>query len=173
MPEEDRMMFAGVITLAAGEPHFLAHALGLDNRQLSTLLDRYFPQVYLDNLQFLSAHATSLAPEINPDIRAILRSHLPIGPDGAPLQPAAWLADILTARAAHPGHLWVAMGFFERPQLTDAIRRHLPTLAEANNQGMRWKRYLFKHACEMNGGTMCKSPNCGDCSDYTLCFDTE
>jgi len=50
------------------------------------------------------------------------------------------------------------------------IRRHLPTLAAANNKGMRWKRYLFKQVCEMNGGMMCKSPNCGDCSDYTLCF---
>ncbi len=173
MTEEDRRLFAGVITLAAGEPHFLAHALGLDNRQLTALLHRYFPQIFVDNILFLSSHATTLAPETNSDIRAILHSHVPISPEGTPLQTASWLADILAARAAHPGHLWVAMGLFERPELTAAIMRHLPTLASANHQKMRWKRYLFKQACEMNGGVMCKSPNCGDCSDYAICFETE
>ncbi|NIQ97203.1 MAG: hypothetical protein GWN87_25790, partial [Desulfuromonadales bacterium] len=77
MPEEDRRLFAGVITLAAGEPHFLAPALGLDNRQLTTILQRYFPQIYLDNILFLSSHATTLVPEINSDVRNILRSHVP------------------------------------------------------------------------------------------------
>ncbi len=170
LPEEDRRLFAGAIALAAGEPHVLTHALGLDKAQLSRLLDRHFPQVCLDNLLFLSAHATSLPPESNGDVRRILRSHVPLRADGAPLEEAAWLAEILAARAAFPGHLWVAMGLFERPELTAAIRRHLPTLAAANNENMRWKRYLFKRACEMNGGVMCKSPNCADCSDYSFCF---
>jgi nitrogen fixation protein NifQ len=62
------------------------------------------------------------------------------------------------------------MGLFERPQLSAAIRRHLPALAEANHRNMRWKRFLFKQVCELNGGILCKSPNCGDCCDYALCF---
>jgi nitrogen fixation protein NifQ len=43
-------------------------------------------------------------------------------------------------------------------------------LAAANSQNMRWKRYLFKQVCELGGGMMCKSPNCGECSDYSICF---
>ena len=35
------------------------------------------------------------------------------GDDPAP----GWLAQAIAARAAHPGHLWVAMGLFERPEL--------------------------------------------------------
>jgi nitrogen fixation protein NifQ len=81
-----------------------------------------------------------------------------------------WLAHILAARAALPGHLWIAMGLFERPQLTAAIRRYLPSLAVANHQNMRWKRYLYKQVCERNGVVICKAPNCGVCSDYALCF---
>jgi len=173
MPEEDRRMFAGVIALGAAEPLFLIHALGLEKRELVKLLSVYFPLVNVDNLLLLSSHATQLAPEVNSDVRSIIRSHLPTEAEGVTLQTSAWLADILTARAAHPGHLWVAMGFFERPELTAVIRRHLPTLAEANSQNMRWKRYLFKQACDLNGGVMCKSPSCGDCSDYDLCFAPE
>ncbi len=38
---------------------------------------------------------------------------------------------------------------------------------------MRWKRFFFKTVCDLNGGLMCKSPNCGVCSDYALCFAPE
>jgi len=172
-PHEDRRLFAGVITLAAAEPYDLTRALGLDRAQLTRLLDYFFPTVFLDNLLYLSAHATALTPEVNGDVQAILRSHVPADANGRPLETSSWLAAILAARAAHPGHLWVAMGLFERPELTAAIRRHLPTLAEANSQNMRWKRYFFKTVCDLNGGTMCKSPNCGACSDYALCFAPE
>ena len=65
------------------------------------------------------------------------------------------------------------MGLFERPQLSAAIGRHLPSLRVANQQGMRWKRFFFKQLCEMGGGVMCKSPVCGDCSDYAICFAPE
>ena len=45
--------------------------------------------------------------------------------------------------------------------------------AEANNQNMRWKRFLYKQVCDRNGGMLCKSPTCGDCSDYAFCFAPE
>ena len=43
----------------------------------------------------------------------------------------------------------------------------------ANHQGMRWKRYLFKELCNRKGGLLCKSPNCGVCSDYAFCFGAD
>ena len=62
------------------------------------------------------------------------------------------------------------MGLFKRPQLSAAIRRHLPSVFAANNQNMRWKRFFFKQVCDLHGGTLCRTPNCGECSDYALCF---
>ncbi len=168
--EEDRRLFAGVIALGAAEPCFLTKAIGLENQELDELLSKYFPAICRGNLLYLSAHATTLPPEINRDVRKILQNHIPLNSTGETNETSRWLANILAARAAQPGHLWIAMGLFERPELTAAIKRHLPSLAKANNQGMRWKRYLFKQACEMNGGVLCKSPSCGDCSDYALCF---
>ncbi|MDT8421937.1 MAG: nitrogen fixation protein NifQ [Desulfuromonadales bacterium] len=167
----DRQMFAGILTVAVQEPWPLSEALGLDEDSLLSLIDLYFPGFDLSRLTGTTSEKKGNAPELYQEILLILLSHVPSDATGGMNQPAEWLARVIAARAAQPGHLWVAMGFFERPQLTTAIRRHLPTLARANNQGMRWKRYLFKQVCEMNGGVMCKSPNCGDCSDYALCFD--
>jgi len=104
---------------------------------------------------------------------SLLYSHVPAGLGFNALIVSCCLARILATRAAFPGHLWVAMGLTERSQLTAAIRRHLPSLAKANSQNMRWKRYLYKQVCDLNGGTMCKAPNCGVCSDYSLCFAAE
>lgn len=168
----DRKMFAGLLTIASHEPCPLNQALGLTPHELTAILTTYFPTF---DQSVLAEHAakTATAPAINPDILKILLSHVPCDATGGMLRTSEWLAQIIAARSAHPGHLWLAMGFLERPELTAAIRRHLPTLAAANSNGMRWKRYLFKQVCDLNGGVMCKSPNCGDCSDYALCFAPE
>jgi len=164
---EDRHLFACLLAVAASERTAIHQALGLSKQELANLVKHFFP---LSGWESLEEKGAVSAPEINPDIRRLLRCHVSTSPKP---QLASWLADILAARAAHPGHLWVAMGLFERPQLSAAIGRLLPTLLAANDKGMRWKRYLFKQVCDLNGGTMCKSPVCGDCSDYALCFAPE
>ena len=166
---EDRHLFACALSLAAREPYAPALALGLKQGEIPALLTLYFPGAQERYWAFNTPASEEQPPEINPDLRSLLFSH--VQQDGGLKEiSSTWLAQILAARAAHPGHLWVAMGLFERPELTAAIRRHLPTLAQANHQGMRWKRFLFKQICEMNGGILCKSPTCGACSDYPLCF---
>jgi nitrogen fixation protein NifQ len=172
---EDRQLFACAIAAARqehGDTRQLATILGLTEENLAELLATIFPEFRVADLP---PQSSSIPPatEFNPEILAILLSHVPTDVTGGRNQAAEWLARILAARAAQPGHLWLAMGLFERPELTAAIRRHLPTLAAANQQGMRWKRYLFKQVCEKNGGVLCKNPNCGDCSDYSLCFAPE
>lgn len=164
---EDRHLFACLLAVAAQESG-QASALGLSEEELAKLLQSLFPAAALP-----SAASSATPPELNPEVLELLLSHVPPDHQGHPQPAALWLAKALAARAAHPGHLWVAMGLFQRPQLTAAIRRHLPTLAAANHQGMRWKRYLFKEICNRNGGLLCKSPNCGVCSDYALCFAPE
>lgn len=171
--EEERHLFACLLAVAAGEPYETAAALGMTRGDISELLATYFPRIDLKDLENESRSAQGAPPEQNGEVLAILLSHVPKDKDGHEVRTSAWLARTLAARAAHPGHLWTAMGLFERPELTAAIHRHLPSLAAANSQGMRWKRYLFKQVCDLGGGVMCKSPNCGVCSDYALCFESE
>jgi len=173
VPREDRHLFACLLAVAAQEPHELSAALGLEPDEIPAILSTYFPGVRESDLARHSVTAAGPPPEPNPEVLAILLGHVPQGAADRQMQAARWLARIIAARAAHPGHLWVAMGFFERPELSAAIRRHLPTLAAANDKGMRWKRYLFKQVCDLHGAVLCKSPNCGVCSDYALCFAPE
>jgi len=167
---EDRLMFAGLLTLATQENTTFAATLGLQPADIDKIFAIYFPGFDPDQMRKTIPKKNSQQPEINQDVLNILLAHVSRDQTGKLAHISELLAKIIAARASQSGHLWVAMGFLERPQLTAAIRRHLPTLALANDKGMRWKRFLFRQACKINGGLMCKSPNCGDCSDYNFCF---
>lgn len=166
IPEEDRQLFACLLTVASREPYPTAGALGLTSAELTNLKRTVFPQWVPPATEGMSIDTEPL-PEINSEVRLWLLSHVPAD-ETPPI--SRWLAQILAARAAHPGHLWIAMGLFKRPQLSSAIRRHLPFVFAANNKNMRWKRFFFKQICDLHGGTLCSTPNCGECSDYALCF---
>jgi len=142
----------------------------LGQNDLNSLLMLFFPGQPRDLLAHCLSSPTQPLEKYNSEVLSILLSHVRKDNDLNQAFISRCLARIIATRTALPGHLWVAMGLTERPQLTAAIRRHLPTLAEANNQNMRWKRYLYKQVCDLNGGVMCKAPNCGVCSDYHLCF---
>lgn len=167
---EDRQLFACLLAVADSEPCPLNLALGLAEKRLDALIHAVFPRLDGQKLFADPGSKRSVPPAINPEVLTLLLSHVPATGSEWQQQAAAVLARIIAARAAHPGHLWTAMGLFERPQLSAAIGRHLPSLAAANNRNMRWKRYLFKQVCDRNGGVMCKVPNCGVCSDYSYCF---
>jgi nitrogen fixation protein NifQ len=172
-PPDDRHLFACLLAAAAGEPYDTATALGLGREELTDLLHLYFPGALASNLEALSAPAGADCPQADADLLNLLLAHLPDDADGWTPAPALWLARILAARASRPGHLWLAMGLFARPELSKAISRHLPALAAANGKSMRWKRFLFKRLCEQHGGTLCRTPDCGRCGDYALCFGGE
>jgi len=166
---EERHLFACLLAVSSDEPWSTEAALGLKAADLAAaILERFFPGTSWPPRQ--PTHTAAAPPAGNPEIRALLRRYADDSPDP---QLATWFADIVVARAAHPGHLWAAMGLFERADLSSAISRLLPSLKRANNKGMRWKRFLFKQICDLNGNSLCKSPNCGDCSDYALCFAPE
>ena len=165
---KDRHLFACLLTVASSEAVATHAALGLSKPELGNLVRYFFP---LSGWQARELSDQDIQPpEVTLEVRDLLRQHIAGSPDP---QLASWLADILAARAAHSGHLWVAMGLFQRPELSAAIGRILPSLLSANDKQMRWKRYLFKQVCDQNGGTLCKSPSCSDCSEYLLCFASE
>ena len=167
---EDRHLVACLASVAAQESYRLADMVGLQETEFETLLTYCFPGISLELLVQLAASDQGSRPPCNKDVLAILLRHVPRVADVNQRMMSVCLAHVLAARSSLPGHLWVAMGLTVRAQLSAAIRRHLPSLAAANDQNMRWKRYLYKQVCDLNGGVMCKAPNCGVCSDYNLCF---
>jgi nitrogen fixation protein NifQ len=173
VPDEDRHLFACLLAVAAREPCDTAAALGLEDEDLAFLLKTYFPQADPSVIPSRAASGEEPPPERNSEVLAILLRHIPTNLDRQSLPVTVRFAYILATRATLPGHLWVAMGLFERSELSAAIRRHLPSLAAMNNRNMRWKKFLYRQVCDRNGGVMCKAPNCGVCSDYALCFAGE
>ncbi|WP_020677901.1 nitrogen fixation protein NifQ [Geopsychrobacter electrodiphilus] len=173
MSHEDRHLFACLLAVADQEPTLLHQALNISELMLDTLLLMVFPAVEKQQIFAKPGHKTARPPEINPQVQELLLSFIRRDSFGCAQFASLALARMIAVRAAQPGHLWIAMGLFQRPQLSAAIGRHLPLLLAANAKKMRWKRYLFKQVCEFNGGKMCKSPVCGDCSDYALCFAPE
>lgn len=169
-PPDDRHLFACLLAVAALETVEVAAALGLNDDELADLLQLYFPAVTTACLRKFCQAAGNPVPHSNADILDLLLGYLPHDADGWLPVTSLWLARCLAARTACPGHLWRAMGLFKRAELTAAIQRHLPALAAANSKGMRWKRFLFKQLCEKAGGTLCNTPDCGTCSDYSQCF---
>lgn len=175
VPLQDRHLFACLLAGAGREPGAPADNLGLAREELAELLCYYFPHVETGFFGSNTEKRPDCAPALSADpaLLALLCSYLPADAEGWAPTPALWLARIIACRATRPGHLWRALGLFSRAELTAAIARHLPALADANSRGMRWKRFLFKQLCDQGGGTMCRSPECGVCSDYALCFGEE
>lgn len=165
---EDRHLLACLLVVARQEQVAPAAALGLPQEQLDRLCRRLFPVI--GDLTAAGRSALRVPPDVNPALRDLLQGFVPALVDGQARLLATSLARILAARAVHPGHLWVAMGLFERDQLSAAIRRHLPALAAANNQEMRWKRFFYRQLCALSGGHLCQTPVCGDCPEYSRCF---
>lgn len=172
-PPEDRHLFACLLAAAAGESAELAARLGLTDDALRDIVALYFPAVAPADLRTLAAPAPAPPLQTSPALYDLLSTYLPHDGEDRPPAPALWLARIVAARAACPGHLWAALGLRHRGELTAALRRHLPALAAANHQGMRWKRFFFKQLCDCSGGTLCRAPNCGSCSDFEQCFGAE
>jgi len=164
----DRHLLACLLVVMEQEESSVEVALGLTLQQFTSLYHRYFPTIDCD----VDGSTDSSAVSSDPELVNLLLGYATAEDDdnGGTILSGAFLARILAARAAKPGHLWAAMGLLERAELGAAIKRHLPALFAANHQGMRWKRFFYRQICEQQGGMLCKSPVCGECSEYELCF---
>lgn len=91
--------------------------------------------------------------------------------DSAPL--SGWIASIVTRRAMAPRHLWQDLGLFERAELTRLMKDWFPALAAANVANMKWKKFLYRQLCELEGFSLCAAPTCRDCDDFDNCFGEE
>jgi nitrogen fixation protein NifQ len=82
---------------------------------------------------------------------------------------AGWLAS--ACMGGH--HLWQDLGLDERPQVTRLMRLSFPTLHDANERNLRWKRHLFLCLGESLGRPGLRPPKCDDCGDFAVCMGAE
>lgn len=70
-------------------------------------------------------------------------------------------------------HLWQDLGLASRAELGELMQRNFPRLAARNDRDMKWKKFLYRQLCEMEGLVICRSPSCEVCCDHALCFGPE
>ena len=102
------------------------------------------------------------------DLLALLLDHRSVNDE-----PAAWLAHAVASAALGEQHLWQDLGLPSRRELSLLMQTHFTSLAQLNSGDMKWKKFLYRQLCERAGLTVCRSPSCGVCSDYQLCFGPE
>ncbi|ACB94135.1 nitrogen fixation protein NifQ [Beijerinckia indica] len=126
--------------------------------------------LHLDHLQH-STGSDPEAPEADEEelmLRGLLLQHTSEGD-----RIGVWLAGIIAHRSLKDNHLWEDLGLAERSDLRRLLEQHYYSLASKNTRNMRWKRFLYRSLCEAEGFTMCPSPTCDSCSEFTVCYGDE
>jgi nitrogen fixation protein NifQ len=70
-------------------------------------------------------------------------------------------------------HLWQDLKLSSRAELSQLMRDYFPALVAKNSSDMKWKKFFYRQLCEQENVLICKSPSCGVCVDYELCFGPE
>lgn len=102
------------------------------------------------------------------DLLQLLLDHA-VARDAHRLALARWLA----LSCLGDNHLWQDLGLAERPALTVLLQTHFPALRAKNAGNMRWKKFFYRQLCAQDGGFVCRSPSCSECSEYRECFGPE
>lgn len=164
----DRHVFACILAKGATETNRpWTEAVGLGRKQLTALLQRYFPAA-LSLADGVTETTGSDALE-EPDLRRLLIDNATHpGSDES-----RWLAAMVARRSLLPNHLWQDLGVTQRSDLSGLLTRHFAPLAALNVNDMKWKKFFYRQLCEREGVLICKSPICDSCSDYSICFGQE
>lgn len=139
----------------------LTERLGLPGSEIARLRDRWLPLTPLPDLSLGAPHKPT--DQVAIETLILMRSR-------AASDDARWLATILARRAMEPRHLWEDLGLASRAALSGLIARHLPGLAAANAQNMRWKKFFYRQICSSAAFSLCLSPCCDECSERDACF---
>jgi nitrogen fixation protein NifQ len=158
------LAFAGVIgrALAAGQCPLIR---GLPESDFRRLLDNYFPATELTNGD--PGRDSAALDELQDLLDLLLEFRR------EPSETLAWLSHAIASAAMRDNHLWQDMGLPNRPLLTRLMMENFPELAKRNVGDMKWKKFFYRQLCERAEVPICKSPNCGDCVDYQVCFGHE
>ena len=169
-PEDPATLaFAGVIEQSC-QAQRLPLIRGLSEEGFRRLIDAYFPGLDTRNgaATALPCPAHIFAIDEFDDLVELLTAH---GATGS--QEERWLAHAIATAAMGSNHLWQDMGLPNRRVLSQLLATHFPALAAKNTGDMKWKKFFYRQLCESAGVPICKSPSCGECCDFRLCFGPE
>jgi nitrogen fixation protein NifQ len=138
------------------------------------LLDQYFPGARFANAQLAACCSDGLRAECSGDIDAEFSDLLNLLKEA--IEPSNKLSQFVACAVASASlfdnHLWEDLHLPNRAALSALLNQHFSSLAQRNTGNMRWKAFFYKQLCERAGMT-CRSPSCGACDDYALCFGPE
>lgn len=161
--DPNRFILATLIAGQAAGFGCLPADLGLGQENFSQLFSRYFP-----------GDPLVLTERVRIDIPEWEDLHKLLDNERANAGPATlWMASIVAHACAGSDHLWQDLGLSNREQLTALMRINFPTLADANNADMKWKKFLYRQVCSREGIYVCPAPSCGVCTDFAKCFGPE
>ncbi|HYN78162.1 MAG TPA: nitrogen fixation protein NifQ [Lamprocystis sp. (in: g-proteobacteria)] len=161
-PEDDlTLAFAGVLgrALDAGQQPLIR---GLPETGFRQILDTFFPGTVLSNGD--QATDGAALDELVDLLELLLESRR------EPSEPLTWLSHAIASAAMRDNHLWQDMGLPNRALLSRLMADNFPALAARNVGDMKWKKFFYRQLCERAEVPICKSPNCADCVDYSICF---
>lgn len=165
--------FAGVIG-GAWERHGVAALplIGVDAGATRRLLDRHFPGAAeaFEIPWNILAHARSDFSRED-EIEDVL--HLLLDHCARYDEETLWVAHAVATGCMGEDHLWEDMGLPSRVVLSQLLERHFTGLFRKNAEDMKWKKFFYKQLCDRAELFICKSPSCGNCSDYQRCFGPE
>lgn len=139
--------------------------LGLPPALLRLMVAAYFPNAGITVPRDAKPRPESIEEE---DFRLLLLAHR-----SREVPEEEWLAWILARRAQGCNHLWEDLGLTCRDDLNTLIHRHFPSVFVLNDKNMKWKKFFYRMMCEAEGMRLCKSPNCEQCPDVGLCFESD
>lgn len=164
------LAFAGVIAMAGtrAAPYDVPVA-GLDRESLEALLGTFFPGC--EGMGFdLAGSDPGLSERADEffDLVDLLMSHCSTEP-----RIGTWVSYAIATASMGQNHLWQDLGLPHRGTLNELMRSNFAGLHARNTGDMKWKKFFYRQLCERAEILICKSPSCGACVDYKICFGPE
>jgi nitrogen fixation protein NifQ len=172
LPETQAM--AGIIALAPRRRGpWRAPVAGLHANELDVMLLDYFPAAApLRPLLHIWREEAEAAPrqevdEFDEIVDLLLAHQTTAAPD------SRWLAHAVATASMAEQHLWQDLGLPSRTELNALMERRFTALKLKNSGDMKWKKFFYRELCQAADVMICKSPSCGACIDYSVCFGPE
>lgn len=182
MTSENRACFAKVIRSQLRGLATLPYGIGLDKHvylellqaidiEPLTMMDERWQQRIHGSLRQRSEIFNELIDLRLAERNALVDLLVSHASESAPY--AVQVAITVATACLNPSHLWKSLGLDSREELGTWLHHNFPTLAAANDQKMRWKRFFYLQLCKTGGDYVCRAPSCDACTSYAECFITE
>jgi nitrogen fixation protein NifQ len=163
------LAFAGVMSMARSRPSpYNVPIAGVDRSGMQVLVERYFPTLdpapWVETIPSAGWTDTARLDEFQ-DLVDLLNGHISYH-----TEECRWVALAIATASMGANHLWQDMGLPNRRVLSSLIEENFTSLFIRNVGDMKWKKFFYRQLCEKAEVLICKSPSCGICIDFNVCF---